>query len=61
MMKKKETARSRRSGSHYDQYSVSTLETEELYRLIQEAVFSLPDKCRNIFCLAEGRTLRIRK
>ena len=24
--------------------SVSTLETEELYRLIQEAVFSLPDK-----------------
>ena len=27
--------------------SVSTLETEELYRLIQEAVFSLPDKCRS--------------
>ena len=37
--------------------SVSTLETEELYRLIQEAVFSLPDKCRNIFLLSRRENL----
>ena len=37
--------------------SVSTLETEELYRLIQEAVFSLPDKCRNIFLLSRSENL----
>lgn len=37
--------------------SVSTLETEELYRLIQEAVFSLPDKCRNIFVLSRSENL----
>ena len=37
--------------------SVSALETEELYRLIQEAVFSLPDKCRNIFLLSRRENL----
>ena len=37
--------------------SVSTLETEELYRLIQEAVSSLPDKCRNIFLLSRSENL----
>ena len=57
LRKKKETVGLDRVEVSTINTSVSTLETEELYRLIQEAVFSLPDKCRNIFLLSRSENL----
>lgn len=34
-----------------------SLETDELYRLIQEAVLALPDKCREVFQLSRTENL----
>ena len=34
-----------------------SLETDELYRLIQEAVLALPDKCREVFQLSRSENL----
>ena len=36
---------------------VSSLETEELYRLIHEAILALPEKCRHIFVLSRQESL----
>ncbi len=37
--------------------NISGLEEEELCRLIQEAVFALPDKCREVFILSRNDNL----
>lgn len=37
--------------------NASTLETEELYRLIHEAILSLPEKCREVFVLSRQESL----
>ncbi|MDR1585401.1 MAG: sigma-70 family RNA polymerase sigma factor, partial [Prevotellaceae bacterium] len=37
--------------------NTASLETEELYRLIQEAVLDLPDKCREVFHLSRNENL----
>lgn len=36
---------------------VSSLETEELYRLIHEAILALPEKCREVFVLSRQESL----
>lgn len=36
---------------------ITSLEDEELYRLIHEAVFALPDKCREVFHLSRNENL----
>ena len=36
---------------------VMSLENEELYRLIQDAVFALPDKCKEVFNLSRNENL----
>jgi RNA polymerase sigma-70 factor (family 1) len=37
--------------------NVMSLETDELYHLIQEAVMALPDKCREVFQLSRSENL----
>ncbi|MDR1864323.1 MAG: RNA polymerase sigma-70 factor [Bacteroidales bacterium] len=42
-------------------YEDLSVETEELYRLIEEAVQSLPEKCREIFRLSRDEELTYKK
>lgn len=37
--------------------NIMSLETEELYHLIQEAILALPDKCREVFQLSRTENL----
>ncbi len=37
--------------------NATSLEDEELYRLIQEAVFALPEKCKEVFQLSRNENL----
>lgn len=37
--------------------NVMSLETDELYQLIQEAIMALPDKCRDVFQLSRTENL----
>ena len=37
--------------------ALSSLETEELYRLIHEAILALPEKCRRVFVLSRQESL----
>ena len=57
LRKKKETVSiddAELSGLNTD---VSSLETEELYRLIHEAILALPEKCRRVFVLSRQESL----
>jgi len=40
-----------------EETNVMSLETEELYQLIQEAVLALPDKCKEVFQLSRTESL----
>jgi len=41
----------------FEETDVMSLETEELYNLIQEAIMALPDKCRDVFQLSRTENL----
>ena len=54
LRKKKQTVRLDDVEADSMNTDMATLETDELYRLIQEAVLALPEKCRNIFHLSRN-------
>ena len=54
LRKKKNTVSLDQEDFDIEETNVMTLETEELYQLIQEAIMALPDKCKEIFQLSRS-------
>jgi len=57
LRKKKNTVSINQEEIDIEETDVMSLETDELYRLIQEAVLALPDKCREVFKLSRTENL----
>ena len=57
LRKKKNTVSLNQEEFDIEETNVMTLETEELYQLIQEAIMALPDKCKEIFQLSRSENL----
>ncbi|MEI6554479.1 MAG: RNA polymerase sigma-70 factor [Paludibacter sp.] len=57
LRKKKNTVSLNQEDIDIEETDVMSLETEELYRLIQEAVLALPDKCKEVFQLSRTENL----
>jgi len=49
LRKKKRTVSLEDTSLDFEETNVMSLETDELYQLIQEAVLALPDKCKEVF------------
>ncbi len=57
LRQKKLTVRLEDTDLDFAETNVMSLETDELYQLIQEAVLALPDKCKEVFQLSRTENL----
>ena len=57
LRKKKNTVSLNLEDIDIEETDMMSLETDELYQLIQEAVLALPDKCREVFKLSRTENL----
>ena len=57
LRKKKNTISLNQEDIDIEETDAMSLETDELYRLIQEAVLALPDKCKEVFQLSRTENL----
>ena len=57
LRKKKNTISLNQEDIDIEETEAMSLETDELYRLIQEAVLALPDKCKEVFQLSRTENL----
>lgn len=57
LRQKKLTVRLEDTDLDFAETNVMSLETDELYQLIQEAVMALPDKCKEVFQLSRTENL----
>jgi RNA polymerase sigma-70 factor (ECF subfamily) len=57
LRQKKLTVRLEDTDLDFAETNVMSLETDELYQLIQEAVLALPDKCKEVFQMSRNENL----